>query len=396
MWNEINRGIEMNRCSASREGERENDMNRRKMSIVLMVMVTLVFALSACTSKSNTAKTAQSDSAAGEATENSTSSEGSEDAQESTEDTTTVDLSGVTLRFGATGWELQKELLKAAGLDDTPYKVEYTTFQGGNLCLEAMAANQIDLTGSSEIPPIYASLAENNGNFKIIAISNSNTQLQELILPPDSDIKSVSELKGKRVGYIKSTTAQYFLYQMLKDAGLSWNDIDSVEITTADGVTALLGGELDAFASYGNSINAAKNNGATTLVSAENILSGNFPYEASVTALGDEKLRAAITDYIGRLELAYQWQKEHLEDWAQISADPTGVTYEENLPILQKGFEQRETHVKLITEEVIASEQKVADTFYEIGLLDKQVDVSGLYDDSLSEDISQAIDTLSK
>ncbi|MDF2514284.1 MAG: hypothetical protein K0S04_4150 [Herbinix sp.] len=82
-----------------------------------MVALTLMFVLSACTSKSNTAETAQSDSAAGEATENSTSSEGSEDAQASTEDTT-VDLSGVTLRFGATGWELQKELLEAAGLDD--------------------------------------------------------------------------------------------------------------------------------------------------------------------------------------------------------------------------------------------------------------------------------------
>lgn len=382
-------------------------MNLRKVSRVLIAMVTMVLLLGACTAKSNTAETAKTDSAASASSENAatteskttsengSSTESSGSTQASTEDTA-IDLSGVTLRFGSTGWELSKELLKAAGLDDTPYQVTYTTFQGGNLCLEAMAANQIDLTGSSEIPPIYASLAENGGNFKIIAISNSNTQQQELILPPGSTIKSVAELKGKKVGYIKSTTAQYFLYQMLKEAGLDWKDIDAIEITTADGVTALLGGELDAFASYGNSINAAKNNGAVTLASAENILSGNFPYEASVTALGDEKIRAAITDYIGRLERANQWQKDHLKDWAKISADPTGVTYEENLSILEKGFAQRETHVKLITEEVIASEQKVADTFYEIGLLEKKVDVSGLYDNSLSEDIKRAIDTLSK
>ncbi len=387
-------------------------MKKRRVSMILMTMFSMVLLLSACTSKSNTAETAKTDSAVGASSETDTKSEDKTTSESNTTsenntsndsgstqvtaETTDIDLSGVTLRFGSTGWELQKELLKAAGLDDTPYQVTYTTFQGGNLCLEAMAANQIDLTGSSEIPPIYASLAENGGNFKIIAISNSNTQLQELILPPGSAIQSVAELKGKKVGYIKSTTAQYFLYQMLKEAGLGWKDINAIEITTADGVTALLGGELDAFASYGNSINAAKNNGAVTLASAENILSGNFPYEASITALGDEKLRAAITDYIGRLELAYQWQKDHLEDWAKISADPTGVTYEENLSVLQKGFAQRETHVKLISQEVIASEQKVADTFYEIGLLEKQVDVSGLYDESLSEDITSSIDQLSK
>jgi sulfonate transport system substrate-binding protein len=259
-----------------------------------------------------------------------------------------------------------------------------------------MAANQIDLTGTSEIPPIYASLADNGGNFKIIAINNSNTQNQELIIPPKSDIKSVTDLKGKKVGYIKSTTAQYFLYQMLKEAGLAWTDIDAVEITTADGVTALLGGNLDAFASYGNSINAAKNGGATTLESAENILSGNFPYEASIDALNDENKKAAIADYLARLELANQWQKEHMEEWAKISADPTGMTYEVALDTLKKGYAQRDTTVKTISDEIVQSEQKVVDAFYAVGLLEKKIDAAVLYDDSLSDAYNKALTALKK
>lgn len=358
---------------------------KMKLSKVAAFIFALAIILSGCSGKDNTTKdTLKTEDAGSEVTGAATGS--SKDTQ--------IDLSSVTLRFGSTGWETQKELLKAAGLEDTPYKVDYTTFQGGNLCLEAMAADQIDLTGSSEIPPIYASLAENGGNFKIVMINNSNTQNQELIIPPKSEIKSVAELKGRKVGYIKSTTAQYFLYQMLKDSGLSWKDINPVEITTADGVTALLSGELDAFASYGNSINAAKNNGAATLASAEDILSGNFPYEASVSALKDKKLRAAIADYLARLELANEWQKNNLETWAEISADPTGLTYEENLEILTKGYKQRETHVKTISEDIIKSEQKVADTFYEIGLLENKVDVSAFYDASLTEDYNKALKAL--
>lgn len=356
-------------------------MSFKKFNMMIAVILVLILSLTAC---SGSKKTTTNNSAVTKAPTTNKA------------DADTIDLSGITLRFGATGWGLQEALLKAAGLDDTPYKVEYTVFQGGNLCLEAMAADQIDLTGSSEIPPVFASLAENGGNFKIIAINNSNTQLQELIIPSKSTIKTVADLKGKKVGFIKSTTAQYFLYQMLKEAGLGWKDIDAVEITTADGVTALLGGELDAFASYGNSINAAKNNGATTLASAENILSGNFPFEASDSALSDPKLRAAIVDYLARIELAYQWQQKHVEEWAKISADPTGTSYEENLAVLKKGYEQRETHIKTISNEIIQSEQKIADTFLELGLLEKKVDASALYDNSLSEDYNKALTRLSK
>lgn len=305
-----------------------------------------------------------------------------------------LDLSDVTLRFGSTGWELQKTLLEEAGYDDTEYKVEYVTFQGGNLALEAMASNQIDLTTTSEIPPIFASLAENGGNFKIIGINNDNTQNQELIIPKGSDIKSVKDLKGKKVGYIKSTTAQYFLYKMLEQAGLSWDDIERVEISTADGVTALIGGDLDAFASYGNSINAAKANGASTLADAEDILSGNFPYEASVTALKDKKLRAAIVDYLARIQKANEWKKDHLEEWAEISADPSGLTYEENLELLKRGAKQRNSQVKMISDDIIASEQNIADVFYKIGLLEQETNVSGLYDNSLEEDYNKALDSL--
>lgn len=303
-----------------------------------------------------------------------------------------LDLSDVTLRFGTTGWDLQQALLEAAGYDDTEYKVEYTTFQGGNLCLEAMAAGQLDLTGSSEIPPIFASLAENKGNFKIIAINSDNTQNQELIIPKGSDIKKVADLKGKRVGYVKSTTAQYFLYKMLEEAGLSWDDIERVEISTADGVTALLGGDLDAFASYGNSINAAKAKGATTLAYADTILSGNFPYEASLDALKDEKKKAAIVDYLSRLEKAYQWKNENPEKWAEISADPSGLTYEDNLDLIKRGIEQKPTHIITISDDIISSEQNVADVFYTLGLLEEKVDVSSLYDDSLSDAINEALE----
>ncbi|UUZ85051.1 PhnD/SsuA/transferrin family substrate-binding protein [Paenibacillus sp. P26] len=141
-----------------------------------------------------------------------------------------VDLGKVTLRVGQTGWGSYELGLKAAGLDKTPYKVQYHVFQGGNLQLEAMAANNLDFGSASEIPPIFASLAANGGNFKVIAANVASTLNQELVVPKGSPIQSVAELKGKKVAYVTNTTAHYFLVKMLQQAGLSWNDIEALRL----------------------------------------------------------------------------------------------------------------------------------------------------------------------
>ena len=103
----------------------------------------------------------------------------------------------------------------------------------------------------SQIPPIFASLANNGGNFKIIAIRKGTTLNQELIVSPQAkeNIKTVADLKGKKVGYVKNTTAQYFLYKMLSEAGLKWTDIDALPMSTSDGLSDITTGDIDALAS---------------------------------------------------------------------------------------------------------------------------------------------------
>ena len=66
-----------------------------------------------------------------------------------------LDFSGVVLRIAAAQGANGQSIIEAAGLDKTPYKVEFHVMQGGNLVLEAMAANQIDLGTGSQIPPIF-------------------------------------------------------------------------------------------------------------------------------------------------------------------------------------------------------------------------------------------------
>lgn len=320
---------------------------------------------------------------------NSTSTKNADTSSKTADAATKVDLSKVKLVIGETGWKSKEIGFKEAGLDNTPYKVEYVNFQGGNLQLEAMAASHLDLALTSEIPPIFASQAQNGGNFKIIGIQQGTTLQQELVVPKDSPIKNVADLKGKQVAYVDSTTAHYFLLKMLEKAGLSWSDITPVKLSTSDGLTALIGGKVDALASYGNAIISAKQKGATTLASAKDILSGNFPIEATPDAIADPGKHAAIVDYLERYNKFYEWSRQNQDKWAKITADNTKQPVEQALATLKEGEEQRPSKIVATSKEAISSEQDIADSFTKVGVLKNKVEVSSFWSNAFDDEIKK-------
>lgn len=299
-----------------------------------------------------------------------------------------IDLFGVTLHIAAASASNGHGLVQAAGLDDTPYKVDFTVLQGGNLVMEALAAGQIELGTGSQIPPLSASQAANGGNFKIIGVRRMHTLDQELIVPAGSDLTEVAQLKGKTVGYVKNTTAHYFLEKMLEEAGLEWTDIDAVPLTTSDGLSAVLTGEVDALASYGNAIRTAKAKGCTTLRSAADILSGDYYWYATPASIADAATHAALVDWLGRYNEAAEWARQNPEEYAAFYADLTGEDKDDVLERFTEEEAQTHLSVRPITDETIASEQDIADTFYKLGVFDAPIEAALLFDHSFDAELA--------
>jgi sulfonate transport system substrate-binding protein len=203
-------------------------------------------------------------------------------------------------------------------------------------------------------------------------------------------IKSVADLKGKKVAFVKNTTAHYFLLKMLEEAGLTWSDISPVELTTADGLSALISGKVDALASYGNAIISAHQNEAITIASAKDILSGSFLVAASDQALADEDQKKALADYLERINKFNEWARTHQEEWAQITADSTHQPLEQALKTYRDGEAQRPSRIVAISDNALKSEQDVADTFQQAGIFDQAVDVSKFWSDVLSDQLPAA------
>jgi sulfonate transport system substrate-binding protein len=359
-----------------------------------LILALSLTALSACGSSA-----ASTTSDAAEAAKSSAEAAASTTTESAAAETTTtsdgeIDLSGVTLRVWGSSYNY--DLLKAAGVDDYPYTLEYDSYSGGSLALQAMAIDELDLSATSEIPPLYAALTDGGGNFKIIANNADSTLLQDLIVGPDSTAQSVADLKGQKVGYVEATTAHYFLAKMLEADGLSWTDIEPVALTPSDGLAALLSGEIAAFAVFGPQIYSDEEAGGRVLASAENILSGNYCYCANVRSLDDPAKRAAIIDYLTRWEQVNQWKVDHIEEYCEITKDYSGMELDEYISYITDCVNQQPSQIKVISDDSIASQQDVADTLYGLGVLESPVDVASIYSDELSEELGAALDAIGK
>ncbi|WP_371582713.1 ABC transporter substrate-binding protein [Streptomyces sp. NBC_01314] len=301
------------------------------------------------------------------------------------------DLSSVTLRVGATGWKSEEAILKYAGLDDTAYKVRWNLFQGGDQQLQAIRAGALDLASSSEIPPIFAA-ADGDPNFEVVAVQRAATLNQEVVVPKGSKVTDIAGLKGRKVGYVQNTTAHYFLYELLRQAGLKWSDIDAKPLLPNDGLAALNGGGIDAFASYGTSIITAHQQSATTVGSGEDILSGNFLWSARDSVLRSPAQKAAVADLIARITRAYAYVRDGQEDgFAKITAEATHQPLAQARKDLLDAQAQRPTAARTVGDDTIASQQKVADAFAELGALKEKLDVKSFWTNALDAELRKAL-----
>jgi sulfonate transport system substrate-binding protein len=170
------------------------------------------------------------------------------------------------------------------------------------------------------------------------------------------------------VGYVRATTTQYYLIQMLKSVGLSWADIEPVAMTVPDGAEAFGRGSLDAWAIYGYPIQRAIfTQGARVLTTALGFLSGNYILSATTAALADAQRVEWIGQHINQLQRAYAWARTHEPEWIAAVARDIGVPED----YVRDQFRRRSDtfEVRPVTAQAIASQQSVADVFAQSHLI---------------------------
>jgi sulfonate transport system substrate-binding protein len=124
-------------------------------------------------------------------------------------------------------------------------RIVWVQSAGSNKALEYLNAGSIDFGSTAGSAALVARI---NGNpIKSIYVF-SRPEWTALVTTKDSKIATVADLKGKRVAVTRGTDPHIFLVRALLDAGLTEKDITPVLLQHADGKTALIRGDVDAWA----------------------------------------------------------------------------------------------------------------------------------------------------
>jgi sulfonate transport system substrate-binding protein len=124
-------------------------------------------------------------------------------------------------------------------------KIELTTFDGGSAATVALGSGAIDFTYIGNNPSLR--LAATGADVKLVGLSSWNRSNEtQIVVKPDSPIQKIEELKGKKVAYLSGTVRHSTFAKALKAAGLSINDVESLNLGIESSGPALSRGDIDA------------------------------------------------------------------------------------------------------------------------------------------------------
>jgi sulfonate transport system substrate-binding protein len=294
-----------------------------------------------------------------------------------------------TFTIGDNGGDGSEELSRLTGVFDTaPYKVKFARFDFGPPLVQAAATGEIDLGYVGTVPPISG--AATQYGFKIVATqhgSDPTKAAENIIVQKDSPIQTLADLKGKKLGIPKGSSAHGLALLALKSAGLTPEDVEFVFLDPAAGAAAFDNGKVDAWSIWNPQSAIAIRAGARVIAKGvPPIDQVNNYYVATDKSLEDPKRRAALTDVLTRVAKLFDWAQRNPDEYAKGIAKETGVPIED----ARATVDAYQFKVSPVTPEDIAAEQALAEAFFEAGELPKLVDVPSITDNLLPADFDAA------
>ena len=224
--------------------------------------------------------------------------------------------SGLVLRVGDQGQDLQT-LFQASGvLRGAPYTVQFDQFASGPLVDAAFAAHDVDL-GTMGDTPAAATVSSHLG-VKAVAVAKWDGPVLVLLAKPG--IRSVAQLKGKNVAYTTGTAEQAFALRALAAAHLKQSQVNQVNVSLQELGTVLETGAADAstVAAPDEFTYLQSHPGAKVLAATNTVTPAVYDYLlASSQVLASSGTSAATFDFVHRLIEAQNWVKGHPNQWVQ-------------------------------------------------------------------------------
>ncbi len=247
--------------------------------------------------------------------------------------------------------------------------VQWLEFPAGPQLLEGLNAGAVDVGTVGETPPIFAQAA--GVDFVYIANEPPAPRGEALVVPHDSPIRTVADLRGKKVALNRGSNVHFLLVKALQRAGLAYTDIQPIYLTPADARAAFIQRSIDAWVIWDPYLAAVERQAnARVLTNAEGIVSNIQYYVATRKfATTQPQVLHVLLDELNQID---QWGRNNIPAVAAQLSPLVGL----DAATLELALGRAGYGVQPITDATLAYQQQIADTFTDLKLIPKKLTVA--------------------
>lgn len=248
-------------------------------------------------------------------------------------------------------------------------QVQWVEFPAGPQLLEGLNVGSIDVGFVGEAPPIFAQAA--GAKFVYVGYEPAAPEAEAIVVPKGSPLRSVADLKGRKVALNKGSNVHYLLVRLLEKAGLSYADVQPVFLPPADARAAFERGAVDAWVIWDPFLAAAEQQvGARVLADGRGVVN-NYQYYLAERGFAERHPQVIAALFEDTVQQG-RWVKTHLDEAARLIAPLQGL----DVAVVRESLHRYQFNTQPVTPQVAAEQQRIADTFHQLKLIPRPIKVS--------------------
>ncbi|HEY9800290.1 MAG TPA: aliphatic sulfonate ABC transporter substrate-binding protein [Leptolyngbyaceae cyanobacterium] len=257
-------------------------------------------------------------------------------------------------------------------LEPLGIKVEWAQFVQGPQLMEGMAAGKVDVGSVGETPPIFAQVAGSTLVYVVGTQRTATTGRSSVIaVPPESPLTKFEEIKGQEVYFQKGSASHYFILRALQSIGLTIKDIKIRSMPTIEARGAFLEGRIPVWMTGDPHYAIAEKMGRIRVLKDSVGLDSPGGYYIADRKFAEENpgLLKIIIEELHGLD---KWAEAHRDEVKQLM-----ISEQKLDPDVADRVMSRRTFAgrRGLSPALIAEQQRVADLFFEAGVIPKKIDI---------------------
>jgi len=246
-------------------------------------------------------------------------------------------------------------------------KVSWHEFTSGLPLLEALNLGNIDVSADvADTVPVFAQAA--GAQLTFIAQESPSPSAQAIVVRADSPIRTVADLKGRKIGFAKAAGVHYLLIAALEKVGLSFKDIEPAYLAPADGRAAFERGAIDAWVVWDPFLAAVQKQSQVRVLADGSGLASYQRYYLAGTPYAQAR-PDVLRVFFDELRKAGQWVKQSPQDAAALLAPVWGL----DAAVIELANSRRSYEVRAVVAPALSEQQRIADAFFAEKLLPRRV-----------------------